>query len=241
MGDKIKMALAALVLVITGVANAGPASAAGSSTTPVWVGAPYRGAYAGTNGRPTSSLPGAHGAVYTVPGYSYRHDWAMDFYAPAGTQVRLYAAPKNTAYNRTITAKVLNVRAACRSGVISQGGYVVFVGIFHEGVRVGDIAYAHVNPDFDGNGVTNSADVNFRGSLNRWGGYIGTIGRYTRNGCWDVGSTAGHHLHLEFANVRNYSCFRKLSAGSVISQHEYMGYLGGAYASGVNRPCPAGA
>jgi hypothetical protein len=233
---------AALLACTAGIASAAqPASAAGSETTPIWVGAPYRGAYAGTNGRPTSSLPGRHASVYTVPGYSYLHDWAMDFYAPAGTAVRLYAAPKNSALNSQITAKVLSVRAACRSGRIGDGGYVVFVGLYHSGTRVGSIAYTHVNPDFNADSVTNSTDVNYRGGLNRWGGYIGKVGKYTRSTCWDVSSTAGHHLHLEFANVRNYSCYRNLSAGAVIAQSEYMGYLGGAYATAPNRPCPAGA
>jgi hypothetical protein len=241
---RIDMAMLVLSLIVglaAVMSTPAPASAAGSQTTPIWVGAPYRGAYAGTNGRPASSLPGRHASVYTVPGYTYLHDWAMDFYAPAGTAVRLYAAPKNSALNSQITGQVLNVRPACKTGRVSDGGYVVFVGLFHSGVRVGSIAYAHVNPDFDGNGATSSTDVNYRGSLNRWGGYVGKIGAYTRNSCWDVGSTAGHHAHLEFANVRNYSCYRSLAAGSVISQSEYMGYLGGSYASSANRPCPSGA
>src|SRR5262245_44578605 len=82
-----------------------PASAAGSRAPPIWGGAPFRGAYAGTNGRPATSRPGQHASVFTVPGYSYLHDWAMDFYAVAGTPVRLYAAPKNSALNGQITAR----------------------------------------------------------------------------------------------------------------------------------------
>ena len=90
------LALLALVAIPVAVAIPGPspASAAGSANTAVWVGAPFRGTYAGTAGRPASSLPGRHTPVYTVPGYGYKHDWAMDFYAAAGTQVRVYAAPK---------------------------------------------------------------------------------------------------------------------------------------------------
>ena len=71
--------------------------------------------------------------------------------------------------------------------------------------------------------------------------YIGTVGAYSPNTCWQVNSTSGHHVHLEFANVQNYSCYRNLAAGSVISQTEYMGYLGGAFATARNKPCPAGA
>lgn len=228
------------ILALMMLAPALPVSAAGSSTTPVWVGAPFRGAYAGTNNRPAGSLPGRHTPVYTVPGYNYTHDWSMDFYAPAGTDVMVFAAPKNSVYNNEITAQVLSVRAACGSGVIGNGGYVVIVGIVHAGVRVGSVAYAHVNPDFDRNGVTNSTDISFRGTVSRWGGYIGKVGSYVRNSCWDVGTTNGHHVHVEFANVKNYACYRDLAPGSVISQGEFMGYVGGAYASAKNKPCPAG-
>lgn len=162
----------------------------------------------------------------------------MDFYAQAGTPVHVYAAPKHAA---SVTASVLRVAPTCASGNISHGGHVVFIGIFHEGVRVGDIAYAHVNPDFNRDGVTNATDLNYRGSIGRWGGYIGTVGKYTRNSCWDVANSAGHHVHLELANVKNYSCYRSLGAGSVINTGEYMGYLGGGFASSANRPCPSGA
>lgn len=214
----------------------------GSSTTPIWIGAPYQGRYAGAaGGPPASSLPGRHAPVYTVPGYSYLHDWGMDFYAPAGTEVRMYAAPKNSALGSAITAQVIGVRAACKSGNTSHGGYVVFVGLFHSGVRVGNVAYSHVMPDFNRDGVTNAADTGFRGNISRWGGFIGRVGKFTYNDCWQVSTTAGHHLHIEMSNVRHFSCFRAMPAGSVIRVSEYMGYLGGAYASSRNQPCPTGA
>ena len=161
-----------VVASIVALSPAAPAQAAGSANTAVWVGAPFRGQLAGTGQRPASSLPGRHTPVYTVPGNSYKHDWAMDFYAAAGTQVRLYAAPRNTAQNSSITAKVLIVKPACGSGIIANGGHVVIVGIFDQGVRIGSIAYAHVNPA-----------VSTGQTIPRWGGYIGTIGKYTKNSC----------------------------------------------------------
>ncbi len=218
-----------LILIVTMVlTSVSPASAAGSSSTKVWVGSPLQGQYAGTNGRPASSLPGRHAPVFTVPGYSYKHDVAWDLYAPAGTAVRVYVAPKTSA---SVTTKVLNVKPASASGTVSYGGYVVFVGVYHEGVRVGDVAYAHVNPDFNQDGVTNSTDLNFRGSLSRWGGYVGKVGKYTKNSCWDVSTTAGHHVHIELSNVKNYACYRSLGAGSTVKAGEYVGYLGGAFAT----------
>lgn len=237
----VSLLLMFCLLVLGTVVSTEPAAAAGSSSTPIWVGAPHRCTYAGTSGRPASSLPGRHAPVYGVPGYSYLHDWAMDCYAPAGTAVRVYVAPKNSSLGSQITASVLSVTPACGSGVIGNGGYAVFVGIYHSGVRVGSLAFAHVWPDFNRSGSTTGADTGFRGSISRWGGYIGTIGRFTRNPCWDVANVNGHHTHLEFVNVRNYSCYRNLAAGSTIAAGEYQGYLGGSYASARNRPCPAGA
>lgn len=218
-----------------------PAPTTGSATTPIWVGAPMTGYWAGYPNA-TSSRPEYHTPVYTVPGYSYKGDWAMDYYQVAGTRVRLYAAPKDSALGSGITAKVIAVGPTCASKVIAEGGYNVTVALYDRGVRVGSVSYAHVNPDFNDDGVTNASDRDFRGSLNRWGGYIGKVGAYTRNSCWDVRTSTGHHVHMEFANVKNYSCFRAGVANhAALSSTNYIGYLGGSYASTRQAGCPSGA
>lgn len=242
MSTTAKRALTAVAL-LTATLFALPmqTASADSASTPIWVGAPFQGQWPG-NARSVGSLPQSHAPVYTVSGYSYKHDWAIDYYAVAGTPVRVYAAPKNSALNNRVTARVLLVRAACASGVIGYGGYQVQVGLFDGAARVGSVTYAHVNPDFNGDGQTTAADVNYRGGISRWGGYIGKVGAYTRNSCWDVSRSSGHHLHMEFANVKNYSCYRPgVPQNATLKASEYMGYLGGAYASGTRRACPHGA
>lgn len=234
---------AAVLAVLAAVLLLIPAQSASadSVSTPIWVGAPYQGQWPGGT-RPASSLPQNHAPVYTVSGYTYKHDWAIDYYAVAGTPVRVYAAPKDGSLGSRVTARVLLVRAACATGVIGYGGYQVQVGFYDGTVRVGSVTYAHVNPDFNGDGVTNSTDVNFRGGISRWGGYIGKVGAYTRNSCWDVSGSSGHHLHMEFANVKNYSCYRPgVPQGATLKASEYVGYLGGAFAAATRRACPSGA
>lgn len=234
-------ALVVAVLAATLFALPMQSASANSVSTPIWVGAPFQGAWPGS-ARWTGSLPDRHVPVHTVSGYSYKHDWAIDYYAVAGTAVRVYAAPKNGALGSRVTARVLLVRSACASQVIANGGYQVQVGFFDGTVRVGSVTYTHVNPDFNGNGRTDTADVNYRGSISRWGGYIGKVGQYTRNSCWDVSQASGHHVHMEFANVKNYSCYRPgVPQNATLKASEYMGYLGGAYASGTRKACPNGA
>ena len=124
------------------------------------------------------------------------------------------------------------MKPACGSGVIANGGYAVIVGIFDRGTRIGSIVYAHVNPA-----------VQTGQTISRWGGLIGTVGKYTRNSCWDVSNSNGHHVHIEFANISGWACYRAVNAGSVIAQGEYMGYLGGVrgqWTTGRNQRCPSG-
>ena len=109
--------------------------------------------------------------------------------------------------------------------------------------RVGVVVYAHVNPDFNGDGVTNSADINFRGGISRWGGYLGTVGAYRRvsGGCWDVRTTGGQHVHMELSNERRYACYRPgMGDHAQLRTSNYLGYLGGNFASGRKAACPNG-
>lgn len=230
------------------VSTSSPSSArTGSSSTKIWVGAPYGGYWPGSPNS-TSSLPSKHNPTYTIYGHTYKGDWAMDYYQVAGTRAYVYAAPKDSSLNSAITAKVVKVGPACLSGVIGDGGYAVQVSLYDTGVRVGTVVYAHVNPDFNNDGATTSTDVNYRGSISRWGGYIGKIGAYrvgttaNPNTCWDVHSSGGQHVHIELSNEKNYACYRPgVAQHASIAVHEYIGYLGGAFATGPKTACPSGA
>ncbi len=218
-----------------------PTLPAPSRDTKVWVGAPFAGAWPGS-ARSTSSLPANHKPVYKVPGHSWLSDWALDYYAVAGTSVKVYVAPKDSRLASRITTQVLDVQPTCAavagetaSQRIARGGYVVFVGVFDSGLRVGTVAYAHVNPAFA---------TSYRGTLNRWGGVVGTVGQYTYNKCWQVSVSTGHHVHMEFSNENPtyMACYRpNVPQNATLAVSEYMGYLGGAFATTRQQACPVGA
>lgn len=213
----------------------------GSRSTKIWFGAPFTGHWAGTP-HPVDARPEWHNPLYGIPGQSYTSDWAMDYYAPAGTAVAVYAAPKDASLSSGITAQVLQVRAGCRSRSVSEGGYLVQVGIYDRGVEVGVLSYMHVNPDFNRDGRTTSSDLAFRGKVSRWGGYIGTVGKYVKSSCWAVNTASGTHVHFEAANLSHYSCFRGgVPNNATLASHSYIGYLGGWFVYGKKRACPSGA
>lgn len=194
-----------LLAVLVTLTPAPVASAAGSATTPVWLGAPFTGQYGGTSGRP-DTRPGHHPV--------YVGQWSADLYAPKGTNVRLYVAPKDNSLNSKITAKVLSVsEASCGA---SKGGYAVKVGIFHSGTQIGWVYYGHLS----------SVAVSANQTINRWDTKLGVVGWFTRSSCWDVRTSEGAHVHYEAMNVRGTSCYRAVSKGQAFGKTEYVGYIG---------------
>lgn len=241
--------LGATIAVLALTALLPAASDAASVNTKVWVGAPMAGKWPGSL-TSAASAPKHHRPVLGVSGYGYTGDWAIDFYARAGTAVKVYAAPKDARLNSQVTARVLHVGPVCgaRTGEsaaarLARGGYQVQIGFFDGGIRVGSVAYGHVQVgDLNRDGAINSKDVAYRGGISRWGGVIGTVGKYTRNSCWDVSRVEGHHVHMEFANVKNFSCYRpNVPQNATLKASEYMGYLGGAFTRAKSTACPVGA
>jgi hypothetical protein len=237
-GRSILQFLVPFVMVLTLVAgfltvNPAPAEAGGPA---VWVGSPVNGRWptadgcSGSGGQypsATCSLPRAHHTFFF--GMPYRGDWGVDLQGvSAGNSVRLYAAPRSS--STAVRAKVETVRNACaaRSGESSaqtaaRGGKVVVVGIYANGSRVGWVSYAHVQPS-----------VSSGQWINRWGTQIGTVGRYTSNSCW-----RGVHLHFEMTNQSDYSCYnRGWRPGQAISRTNFMGFVGGRYATSPRTACP---
>lgn len=200
---KTKTLMRLLLCLITGAASLAvaeqPASAAISST-PVWIGAPYDGSY--RNG----TRPGQHGG----------NQVAFDYYAPSGRAVKIYAAPKNSAYNSQITAHVIGSGAG--SGNAARCGYYAIVEIRRSGNPIGRVTFSHL-----------AAKASLR-TISRWGGTVGTIARlpwgYT-SGCYQVNTVSGEHTHIEF---RNYNTTRAACAqdyGAVSKKAtNYQGYLG---------------
>lgn len=200
-----------------------PASSDGDS---VWIGSPFRGTWPGSDGCPASfpsaycSQPSAHWWLANAP----QGDWAADLQnVGVGTAVVLYAAPRDSSV--PVTAVVDDVGAACRSGVVGDGGYRVTVGLFVRGTRIGSVTYAHVNPT-----------VSKGQTLNRWGSQIGTVGGgYNRGaGCW-----TDPHLHFQAYAQSGYSCYnRTWGGGQWMDPSNFLGFVTGRYASGPRQGCP---
>jgi hypothetical protein len=236
MGGAFRTAIGSTVtvLLLAAAGVAGLQSAASATVDPeVWVGAPYNGNWTSSQYCPAPypsdlcSEPQYHHVEYAgLAGLSTGRAWATDIgNVPAGTAVKLYAAPQVS--TMTITAKVQAVTYACADHVLAHGGYVVVIGIYNGATKIGYVAYAHVNP------AVSSGEV-----INRWGTTIGTVGSYSRNGCW-----TGVHTHIELGNVHNYACFNKgwnpgIPWGSHMNATNFIGFIGGDRTSGPRQACP---
>lgn len=202
MSSRLRWALLSTVLVASSiaiVATTQPASAA-VSNTPVWIGAPYDGSYM------SGTRPGTHGG----------NQIAFDYYGPAGRTVKIYAAPKNSAYNSQITAHI--TQSGAGSNDAAKCGYYAVVEIRHSGNPIGRVTFSH---------LTSKAATK---SISRWGGTVGTIAKLPYNSgakCYQVSGPSGAHTHIEF---RNYNSTRPACAhdyGAVSKKAgNYQGYLG---------------
>lgn len=144
----------------------------------------------------------------------------MDLPAPKGTDVILYVAPQVDSDN--VVTKVERISDSCKDG--RKGGKTVRVGVYIEGQKVGEIAYAHLVPSVG------------TGDINRWGTRLGTLFSTTDTDpkCW-----TGPHLHLEMGNVSGYSCFnRGYGPGQAFSETNFIGFVGGNRVSGERKACP---
>lgn len=197
------------------VASPSPATAA-TSNTPVWIGAGYAGSYK------DGTRPGQHGG----------NQVAFDFYAKAGTTVKIYAAPKNNAYNSQITAHITGSGAG--SGDAAKCGYYAVVEIRHSGNPIGRVTFSHL------------AAKAATSQINRWGGTVGKIASLpllgdNGNPCYRVKTSAGVHAHIEFRSYGTRpACAHDWGAIS-IPETKYQGYVGdyGKAPLSGNR-CPGG-
>jgi len=234
-GAAIGISVAAL-LVVAAVVAGFPSGASATVDPEVWIGSPYNGNWASSQGCPapypsdSCSEPQYHHVEYAgLTGLSAGQGWAVDIgNVPAGTAVKLYAAPQVS--TTSITAKVQTVTPACASHVVADGGYVVVVAFYHGATKIGYAAYAHLTP------AVKTGQV-----INRWGTTLGTVGSYRKsqdNKCW-----TGIHTHVELGNVHNYACFNKgwhpgTPWGSSMKATNFIGFIGGAPTAGPRRACP---
>lgn len=230
-----------VLLVVLGLTVASGAVAPGAGAAPaprtaIWVGSPVTSTWPDSRGCPASSTQSAgcsrpewhHTFNYGDP---FRGDVGWDLQRPpVGRAVKLYAAPQNTRFNAQVTARVLRVVPACGAKAgetsaqrIGRGGYAVVVELRHGSTPVGTVKYVHINPSVRAGQV-----------ISRWGSTIGTVGSYRSNSCW-----TGVHVHMELMNYSRYACFnRSWRPGQQTQPSNFVGYIGGAFASAPRRGCP---
>ncbi len=220
-----------IVVAVFVVSTMGMISSAHASTADpaVWLGSPFSGNWPNSAGcagavypSDQCSLPYVHHIVYYNPVGNYLDDWAADFQGvSAGVGVYLYAAPQTGGL--PITAKVETVGPACADLNISHGGYRVTVAFYNGTTRIGTATYAHINPSVAQGSI-----------IGRWGTLLGTVGSYIYSSCWQ-----GPHVHFEMSSQHNYACYNR---GWVPGQHmnpmNFVGFIGGNYASTRRQACP---
>jgi hypothetical protein len=237
-GWTIAVAVIAVVMafVAVSVTPTEDVASAGTARTPVWVGAAVDGTWPTADGCAGSRYPSADCSQPSTHhtfkwGNPYPGDFGFDQQnvAPDAT-VRVYAAPQDPNIAGRINARIESVGLACRAEpgetyaqTRGRGGDAVRVGIYDGGTRVGTVTYVHVN-----------AAVSGGQAISRWGGVVGTVGSYRSNPCW-----RGRHLHAELYNDVNYACYnRGWRSGQRMSVTNFIGYLGGAFASAPRQACP---
>ena len=144
-------------------------------------------------------------------------DWAVDFYVNAPvTEVRAHIGNTTIPYAPP-HLKVLAVKPACASGVISYGGYWVSVGVYntYSGAYIGRVDYAHIN----------SPQV-YEGQYINQGQLLGWTARFTRNSCYDVSTDSGVHVHMEAYNSHHWACYSVSGWAQNLNAGGRLGYVG---------------
>lgn len=167
----------------------------------------------------------------TRPGTHGGNQVAFDFYAPAATEVRIYAAPKNSSLERQITTHI--VGSGPGSGGAAKCGYYAAVEIRHSGNPIGRVTFSHL-----------AAQAPL-GSVSRWGGKIGTIARLPFNqpkdSCYVVTKDDGVHTHVEFRSYGKRPACAHDWGTQTIPAGRYQGYIGDYGKVPLkNNVCPSG-
>jgi hypothetical protein len=199
------------VTVVAGAST--PAFASGEQAV---VGMPFSGNWAYSNATSASCGPASNQTSHPSCHEIYFGDWSTDLYAPGGTNVKLQV----TGINGSLSfAWDTNATGSC--------GATRRVMVYAGGVYVGRIHYAH---------LANAAST---ASAPTQGMTIGTIYNDPNNNCNPGGS--GRHIHIEFDNQVNHSCYVNYStsshtAGVGVAAGDPIGVLGSSN-TGTQQQC----
>lgn len=165
------------------------------------------------------TAPASHHVVYGS--WGYLNDWSIDVFAKAAGRPIVTPFGSKTNTGHPVQSKVVNVRAGCRSGNVADGGYVVTVEArdTSTGAVLGRADLMHVASPRVGVGTV----------LGPWT-TIGTTSQFRYSSCYQVSSTSGIHVHVEFINYHRYACYipraynqglTELTSLGVVGSHSY--------------------
>lgn len=201
------MGLVALIVVGL-VGSAAPASA--HMIGPIRIGAPSAGKWANH----LATAPWEHNRPNGG-------DWSLDFYAPAGTQIRAYL------YGAVVP--IANPTMRVETTVLCAGTRVR-LQVYLNGTHVGWVSYSHLANVAVSNGQW-IAPGTLLGTTNMWP-YVG--------GCWEVTKPEGVHTHIEAYNNHHYACWTRYAKGQSIGANAKLGYVGSdVTGAGQYAECPA--
>jgi hypothetical protein len=153
----------------------------------------------------------AHPSSHHTP---YGGDWATDLYATSGTPVYFHPFDNYTGG----TYVVSSVAAACRSGIIADGGHAVKVELKDRaGTSLGWVLYSHL--DRVPAGVANGQPISS-------GALLGYTRRWNHSTCYQVSTEEGVHVHYEAYNHHNYACYWDYGSGQTVASNRSMGLVG---------------
>lgn len=215
---------AVLVAVATSLA-VGAAPAHAYADPLIWVGSPVDGTWGTRPYADTTPAGGHHRLVKATP----RNDWSVDLRTGAGSDVYLYAAPSNSAFNNAVTARVTQIvdDNACSAG---GGGDFVTVGIYYNGTLYGHATYAHLDRD---------GSLYVGKPISRWGTWLGKVASLTGGATGGSNCWTGPHVHFELrAQSPHWSCWNRTYANFVnLYRTNFVGFVSGPLSTTRAMPC----
>lgn len=162
-----------------------------------------------------TGAPASHHIVYGS--WGYKNDWSIDVFAKAAGRPIVTPFGSRTNTGHPTESKVVGVRAGCASKNPADGGWVVTIEAKDKttGAVLGRADVMHVNAPRVGVGQV----------LGAWT-TIGTTSQFRYSKCYQVTSTNGIHVHVEFINVDRYACFYTRGYNQGLTEVTSLGVVG---------------
>lgn len=152
-------------------------------------------------------------------GYGYSADLCTDIYARTATMRVVTPFGSRTTGGDAVVQKITAVRAACASGRIADGGYRVEITATNgrTGQALGIAQVVHVA----------SPKVRVGQKIGPWTtlGTTSTFDLSRYSSCYQVTTTAGVHIHVEFTAAHRYACLNSITPGTRLNENTRIGRI----------------